>query len=64
MKQGVKPLRRPGRALGGGNLLGKLAGVVLAVSGLGIIAAKMPSLFWWFLLGGGLIFLGARLFLS
>lgn len=56
-------MRRAGRALGGNGSLGKLAGVIVAACGFVIIAAKMPSLFWWFILGGALIALGWRLFI-
>ncbi|MDD2282846.1 MAG: hypothetical protein PHS56_05335 [Eubacteriales bacterium] len=55
-------MRRAGRALGDKNMIGKLAGIALAVCGLAIIVAKVPSVFWWFVLGIGLIILGWKLF--
>lgn len=55
-------MRRAGRALGDFNSLYKLAGVALAVCGIAIIIAKVPSVFWWFILGTGLVILGWKLF--
>ncbi len=55
-------MRRARNALGERVLVGKIAGVALAVSGAVIIIAKVPSAFWWFLLGAVLILLGWKLF--
>ena len=55
-------MRRAGKGLGKRDISGKIAGAALAVIGVVILLVKLPSAFWWFLLGLALIFLGWRLF--
>jgi len=54
---------RARRGLGrSGDLPRKLAGIVLAVAGIAVIADKVPFVVWWTVLGIGLVVLGWKLF--
>lgn len=53
---------RARRGLAGKNILNKLAGIVLAVAGIALIANKVPVALWWLVLGGGLVYIGWKLY--
>jgi len=55
---------RARRRIGGNGAPRKVAGIVLAVVGIAVIADKIPLIIWWVGLGIGLIIVGWKLYTS